>query len=82
MNNTDRSRGGKKLQERYGEDYHKKLGKLGGDTTKEKYGSEHFSKAGKKGNDRKKELMDKGKQVEQNEKTSLSGEISRENYLT
>ena len=82
LNNEDRSKGGRKLRERYGEDYHKKLGELGGNATKEKHGSEHYIKAGKKGNERKKELIEKGRQAEQAEETSLTGEVTRCNHIT
>lgn len=60
-------RGGIKVRDQYGREFYAEIGKKGGETVRDEYGHEFYEEIGEKGGQRVQELVEKGKQKEQQE---------------
>jgi hypothetical protein len=60
-------KGGRATRARYGPEFFAKIGQKGGQTVSQRYPSEHFQAIGRKGGRRVAELVERAKQLEEEE---------------
>jgi len=61
-------RGGIKVRDKHGREFYAEIGKKGGEAVRDEHGHEYYEEIGEKGGQRVRELVQEGKEKEENNK--------------